>query len=179
MKRFHLILFLAVFIILIGPGNIHAEQVTAFLKLDGISGDSTTLPHRGEIELLSYFWSESMGASVTAGSRTGSCKINMQDVVVSMFSSTATPKLFVTAASGTHIRNATITLSRTNSTGIQDLITWKLSDVVISSYKTLFEKGKDARSKDELTLNFSKIEVEYKPTGSKAGWDLKTQKSTN
>jgi type VI secretion system secreted protein Hcp len=178
-KRFHLILFLAVFTILIDSGSVHAEQVTAFLKLDGISGDSTTLPHRGEIELLSYFWSESMSASVTAGSRAGAGKINMQDVMVTMFSSTATPKLFVTAASGTHIRNATITLSRVNTSGIQDLVTWKLSDVMISSYKTFFEKGKDARSRDELTLNFSKIEVEYKPTGSKAGWDLKTQKATN
>ncbi len=37
----------------------------AFLKIEGIDGESADSKHKGEIELLSFSWGETQGGSAT------------------------------------------------------------------------------------------------------------------
>jgi type VI protein secretion system component Hcp len=73
----------------------------------------------------------------------------------------------VETATGKHFKSAEIVLVRSGT----EVIKWKLSDVVVSSYQN---SGGSELPMEQVSLNFAKIEVEY---GSlKAGWDIKANK---
>ena len=53
----------------------------AFLKLDGIPGDSTDATHKGEIDVMSFSWGESQPiATHGAGGGGGAGKVSFQDL---------------------------------------------------------------------------------------------------
>ena len=96
--------------------------------------------------------------------------------------SKASPSLMLACASGQHFKSAVLT-ARKAGKGQQEFLTFSLSDVLVSAYQTGGAEGEVAPG-DSVSLNFSKIQVEYKqqnPDGSlgasiKAGWDVKQNK---
>jgi len=155
--------------------------VDYFLKIAGIEGESTDNAHKGEIDIESWAWGESQsGRSVAGGA--GSGKVDMNDFSFVMKLSKASPKLFLACAQGEHIKSAWLTARRAGGKQTDYFLKWSFSDLLISSYQTGASEG--AGPTDQVSFNFSKIEVEYKeqkPDGSlsppiKAGWDLKMNK---
>ena len=155
-------------------------QVDYFLKLDGISGESRDLKHKGEIELESFFWGESNPVIPTGGGG-GAGKVQIEDLHVAMKMSKASPLLFLACATGQHIKEATLTARRAVKLQ-QEFLVLKLTDVLVSSYHTT--AGTDAVPMDQVAFNFAQVRIEYrsqKPDGSldapvKGGWDLKQNK---
>ena len=166
----------------IEPSPIPTNQSDYFLKIDGIPGESTDEKHKDEIEILSFKWGESQrGATQSSGGASSSGKVNMQDFHFVMKFNKASPKLFLSCASGEHFQKAVLIVRKAGKDD-QEYLKWTLSDVVCSSYQTAGSNPQVPN--DQFSLNFNKIEVEYKPQKAdgtldspvKAGWDLKKNK---
>jgi type VI secretion system secreted protein Hcp len=152
--------------------------VDYFLKIDGISGESADLKHKNEIQLEAFSWGETRAGGGPTGSGGGAGKVQMQDITFTMTVSKASPRLLLSCATGKHIKEAVLTARRAGKSQ-QEFLIIKLNDVIVTSYQT----GGSAQAEvpfDQLSLGFSKIQMEYRPQkadGSldapiKAGWDL-------
>jgi type VI secretion system secreted protein Hcp len=157
--------------------------VDYFLKIDGVPGESSDLKHKGEIQLEAFSWGESSpGGAAPGGGGGGAGKVQMQDLVVTMVVSKASPKLMLGCATGKHYKEAVLTARRAGKAQ-QEFLVFKLKDVIVTSYQTGGAAGADIPV-DQASLGFSTIQLEYRPQkadGSldapvKAGWDLKQNK---
>ena len=153
-----------------------------FLKIDGIEGESQDKKHKSEIDLESWSWGETQSGSSAGGGGGGAGKVSMQDFHFVMQVNKATPKLILACASGQHIKEATLTCRKAGGQQ-EEYLKYKFSDLLISSYQTgASSGGSSVIPTEQISFNYSKIEVEYKeqkPNGTlggaiKAGWDLKT-----
>ena len=160
--------------------------IDIFLKIDGIDGESTDVKHKNEIAILSYAWGEEAQTALAGGAGGaggGVGKVAMQDFHFSMPVNKASPKLFLACAKGEHFKDAVLTVRHPGASPT-DFLKWRFTDVLISSYQTAGAVATGVLPADHVSLNFSKIEVEYRPvkpdgtpgTPVKAGWDRKANK---
>jgi type VI secretion system secreted protein Hcp len=154
-----------------------------FLRIEGVPGESVDAKHKGEIDVESWSWGETQPAPAGgAGSGGGSGKVQMQDLHFTARVSKASPNLMLACASGKHFKSAVLTARKAGKEQL-DFLTFSLSDVLVSAYQTGGAEGEVVPG-DSVSLNFAKIQVEYKPQkpdGSlgasiKAGWDVKQNK---
>jgi type VI secretion system secreted protein Hcp len=157
--------------------------VDYFLKLDGIDGESQDSKHKGEIDLESFSWGATQTGAHAFGGGGGAGKVQMQDFHFVMKSNKASPKLMLACADGEHIKTGVLT-ARKAGKDQQDYLKVTMSDLLISSFQTSGSAHGDEIPTDQVSLNFSKIEYEYKeqkPDGTlggttKVGYDLKSMK---
>lgn len=156
----------------------------AFLKIDGMPGESTDDKHKDWIEVLSYSWGASQLASATASSAGGATaeRANFQDFSIVKTLDKASPKLALACADGTHIKEVTIELCRAGGDKVK-YMEYKMSNCIISSVSV--GGGGGGEPTESLTFNYGKIEWTYsqqkRADGSgggqvAAGWDLQTNK---
>lgn len=158
-------------------------QVDYFLKFDGIEGESEDSKHKKEVEVLSWSWGASNSGSMGHGTGGGTGKVIMQDVHFTFRHCCASPKLLEFCCTGKHIPKATLVCRKAGGEEPLEYLKLTLSDLVVSSYQAGGSQG-DVLPIDQCSLNFTKIEHEYKPqtatgTGSgqvKMGWDVKQNK---
>lgn len=156
--------------------------VDYFLKLQGIDGESTDSKHKAEIDIESWSWGATQSGAHGFGGGGGAGKVQMQDFHFTMRVNKASPKLMLACATGEHIKEAILTCRKAGKEQ-QEYLKIKFSDLLVSSYQTGGSAG-DVIPMDQISLNFSKIELEYKeqkPDGTlggatKAGYDLKLNK---
>ena len=156
--------------------------VDYFLKVDGVPGESTDDKHKNEIDVESWSWGETQGGTHMGGGGGGAGKVSMQDFHFVMKVSKASPLLMLRCATGTHIKEAVLVCRKAGGDQ-QEFLTVKMSDLLVSSYQTGGSSGGIVPT-DQVALNFSKIEFDYKEQkadGSlgapvKAGYDLKLNK---
>ncbi len=158
--------------------------VDYFLKLDGIDGESQVSKHKGEIDLESWSWGESQAGSHAGGGGGGAGKVSMQDFHFVMKVNKSSPKLLLACATGEHIKKAVL-ICRKAGKEQQEYLKITLTDLLVSSFQTGGHEGSNTIPSDQISLNYSKIEYEYKeqkPDGTlggaiKAGYDLKANKA--
>lgn len=158
-------------------------QVDYFLKIEGIKGEASDSKHKEEIEVESFSWGEINSGSHASGAGGGSGKVQIQDFHFVKKYDKSSPVLALKCAGGDHIKLATLTC-RKAGTEQQEYLVIKMSDLLISSYQVGGSQGGDIVPTDQVSLNFSKIEAEYKPqkadgsldAGVKFGWDQKLNK---
>jgi len=156
--------------------------VDYFLKINGIEGESPDSKHKNEIQLESWSWGETQQGGHAAGGGGGAGKVAMQDFHFVMKVNKATPKLMLACANGEHIKEAILSVRKAGKEQ-QDYLKITLNDLLVSSYQTGGSHG-DVVPSDQISLNFSKIQFEYKeqkPDGTlgsavKTGYDLKANK---
>jgi type VI secretion system secreted protein Hcp len=154
-------------------------SVDYFMKLDGIKGESNDSKHKDEIEVLSWSWGATQQGASARGGGGGAGKVSMQDLHITKNVDKATAPLMLACASGQHIKSMDL-VCRKAGTDQQEYLKIKLTDVLISSFQTGGSAG-DVVPIDQVAMNFSKIEMEYKAqkadgtldAPTKAGWDLK------
>ena len=155
--------------------------VDYFLKLDGIQGESPDKTHKNEIEIESFSWGATQTGTARAGGGMGAGKVQMQDFHLSMKANKASPKLMLACAQGEHLKSAILSCRKAGKEQL-DYLKVTFSDILVSSYQTGGSEGADVLPMDRISLNFSKVEIEYKEQkadGSlggaiKAHYDLKT-----
>ena len=155
--------------------------VDYFLKIDGIQGESRDDRHKDEIDIESFSWGETQSGTFAAGGGGGAGKVSMQDFHFTMLVNKASPALFLACAQGDHIKNATLTCRKAGKDQ-QEFLKITMSDVLVSSFQIGGTGG--VVPTDQISLNFTKIEVEYKEqdaTGKLVGsikkwFDLKSMK---
>ncbi|MGA8478846.1 MAG: type VI secretion system tube protein Hcp [Chthoniobacterales bacterium] len=154
--------------------------VDYFLKLDGIEGESKDSKHQNEIEIGSFSFGATQSGSFSAMGGGGSGKVSMQDFHFTIPTQKASPKLLLNCATGNHIPKGILTCRKAGKEQ-QEFLKYTFSDLLVSSFQT---GGSSETPMDQVSLNFAKIEVEYKEQkadgtlgGSiKAGYDLKQMK---
>ena len=152
-----------------------------FLKIEGIDGESTDDKHKNEIEILSYSWGETQAGTYGAGGGGGAGKVSMNDFSFTMLANKASPKLMLACATGDHIKSAKLTLRKAGGEQ-QEYMTITFTDLLVSSYQT--GGGGGEIPAESISLNFGKVEFEYKPqkpdgtldSPIKTGYDLKANK---
>ena len=90
----------------------------------------------------------------------GGGKVTVHDISITKKVDKASPLFFKNCVKGTHYKNETIAVRKAGggggSTGTQYL-TYKLSNVIISSYQEVSSGGGKSKPEESITLNFSKI----------------------
>jgi type VI secretion system secreted protein Hcp len=132
----------------------------AFLKIDGIKGETTDKAHPDEIEVLSFSWGVSNTGSASTGGGAGAGKAVAQDFSFSTNLSKASPSLMLACATGRHFPTATLTCRKAGGSQVE-FLKIKLTEVLVSSYSIGgSEEGADVPS-DNFSLNFAKIDFLY------------------
>lgn len=158
-------------------------SVDYFLKLDGIPGESEDSTHKGEIDVLSWSWGATQTGTMAYGGGGGAGKVSMQDFHFTMRVNKASPKLMLCCASGEHVKKATLVARKAGKTQ-QEFLTIKFTDCLVSSFQTGGTGSGDPLPVDQISLNYAKIEYEYKPQKADgtldgpiaANWNLKENK---
>jgi type VI secretion system secreted protein Hcp len=152
-----------------------------FAKIGDIKGESLDSKHKDEIEVLSFSWGVANPGSVTHGGGGGAGKPTFQDLSIVHHIDKATPALLKACATGTHLKEATIT-HRKAGKGQQEYLVVKLNDIIITAVS---HGGTAGQLPDEtVSLAFAKVDLEYKPqkpdgsldAGIHFKYDLKTNK---
>jgi type VI secretion system secreted protein Hcp len=155
-----------------------------FLKIEGIEGESSDDKHKGSIDIQTWSWGETQKGAHANGGGGGAGKVSMQDLSFTMRVNKASPKLLLACASGEHFKKAYLTCRKAGKQA-QEYLKYVFTDLLVSGYQTGGNGASDVIPVDHVTLNFAKLEVEYRPQtadGSlaasvKTGWDLKANKA--
>jgi type VI secretion system secreted protein Hcp len=158
--------------------------VDYFLKIEGIPGEAADHKHKDEINLLSFSFGASQHGTMAFGGGGGAGKVQMQDFHFMMNVNKASPKLFLACATGEHIKSALLTCRKAGKEQ-QEYLKVKFSDLLVSSYQTNGDGNSNHLPTDAISLNFSKIEWDYKiqdekgqlKPGAVAGYDVKSMKA--
>ena len=140
--------------------------VDIFLEIKGIKGESRDKEHAGKIDVLAWSWGLSQSGSGHVGGGSGSGKANVQDMSVTKYVDKASPDIMGRCSTGKHYDEATLILRKAGDKPMT-YMTIKMTQVLITSYSTGGSGGED-RLTENVSLNFSKVEVNYteqKPDG--------------
>jgi len=156
--------------------------VDIFLKINGVDGDSADDKHKKDIDILAFSWGLSNSGSAQVGGGAGAGKVNVQDLSVTKWVDSATPKLVLACCNGTHYDDATLVVRKAGGTPVE-YIKLKLQEVLVTSVSTGGSGGED-RLTENITLNFAKFNLDYTPQDAKgaagtaipAGWDVAANK---
>ncbi|MCF5656238.1 Hcp family type VI secretion system effector [Pseudomonas poae] len=141
----------------------------AYLKIDGIPGESTDDKHAEWIEVVGYEYGATQATSATASSAGGASseRVNLSDFSIRKFVDKASAKLFETCCKGQHIKEVVLHVNRAGGDKVTYL-TITMEEVVVSSVKFLgnMEAGNDASDvsdlpKEEIKFNYARIKTEY------------------
>jgi type VI secretion system secreted protein Hcp len=135
--------------------------VDYFLKLDGVEGESQDSKHKGEVEIESFSWGATQTGIAAHGAGMGAGKVQMQDFHFVMKVNKSSPKLMLHCAQGSHIKSAILTCRKAGKEQ-QEYLKVTFSDILVSSYQTSGSGGSDVIPIDQISLNFTKLEMEYK-----------------
>jgi type VI secretion system secreted protein Hcp len=135
-----------------------------FAKIGDIKGESLDSKHKDEIEVLSFSWGLTNGASIGAGGGAGggagAGKATFQDLTIVHTIDKASPLLMKACATGQHLKEATIT-HRKAGKGQQEFLIVKMNDVLITGVVHGGAGGSPAS--ESVSLVFAKVDLEYKP----------------
>lgn len=140
------------------------SQVDAFLKLDGIKGESTDKAHKDEIEITSMSWGASSSGSMGSGGGGGVGKAQFTDFVFTKRVDIASPKLALIAARGEHIKSAKVSIRKAGgAAGQVDYQVYDLEKLYVTGIQV--SGGDGGEFFETLTLSPSKFKWEYKQQG--------------
>lgn len=157
--------------------------VDMFLKLEGIEGEAQDAKHGKEIDVLAWSWGTSQSGTTHMGKGGGGGKTNIQDLSLTKYVDSATHNLLQRTFDGKHISEGTLVVRKAGGTPLDYLII-KMTDIMVTSVSTGGSGGED-RLTENVTLNFSKVEIDYVPqkedgsgeAAKKAGWDIAENKT--
>lgn len=130
-----------------------------YMNIEGIVGEVTAKGYEGSIELDSFSWGLNQAGTGAVGGGGGAGKVSFQDLHFEASSSKASPQLAKSCATGQHLQKATLSAIKGERGG--EYYTIKMNDVLISSYQAA--GAGDEGPEESVSLNFAKIEFDYKP----------------
>jgi len=163
--------------------------IDAFLKIDGIPGESMDDREKNNIEILSYSTGIAQSATRSKSSHGGgsSGRADFDDFHVVKALDSSSPKIALACANGTHIKDVILSLYRSGGDKLK-YMEYKLQNCIISSYHPSGSSEGDADESipiETISFNYGKIQWTYtqqkRGDGSgggnvSAGWDLEQNK---
>jgi type VI secretion system secreted protein Hcp len=159
-------------------------QFDAFLKLDGVTGESHDDKHTGEIDIESWSWGLVNEGTAGKGGGLGAGKVHVSDLHITKFADKSSPTLFQYCANGKHISKGTLTIRKAGGDNPLEYFKIELNDILVSSVNTSTQEDHPLLL-EEISLNFAKFHITYteqNKDGSKGksvetGWDVKLNKA--
>ncbi|TDR70281.1 Hcp family type VI secretion system effector [Paludibacterium purpuratum] len=159
----------------------------AFLKIDGIPGESTDDAHKDWIEILSFDHSLEQPAQATASSAGGATaeRVNHGMFVISHSLDKSSPKLYEACCTGKHIKDVTIELCRAGGDKLKYMEV-KMEQVLVSKVVPSGTSNDAGFPSEKVSFSYGKIKWTYtqqkRQDGSgggnvSAGWDLTANKT--
>lgn len=158
-------------------------MIDAYLKIDGIPGESTAKGYEKQIEITSFshnvHQSTDISASSSGGATTG--RTTHSDFTISKAVDLASPVLLQRCCDGTHIPTLTLTLVRSGGDSKVPFMVYTLTNLVVSDVS--YNGSKDGLPMESVSFNYGKIEWVYtqqKRAGGGGGgnttgsWNLET-----
>lgn len=158
----------------------------AFMKIDGIPGESSDDKHKDWIEIDSFAHSMKQPASATASSAGGASaeRVNHDTFDIRHLLDRASPKLYEACCTGKHIKEITIELCRAGGDKMKYLEI-KMEQVLVSSINPSGSVTKKFPTED---VNFSYGKIKWTYTQQRradgggggniaAGWDLTSNRA--
>lgn len=133
-----------------------------YLKFGNIKGNVTAEGYAGQIAVTRLRFGLGRNVSMEAGniSNRESTKPSLSHVAIEKKADSSVVALLKEAAAGSTGQEATISFVRTGADKVQEYMTYKFTNCIVSSYDI------DAEGENEpvetLTLSYSAIEVSYK-----------------
>lgn len=150
----------------------------AFLKLDGMEGESTDDKYKGYVEVQSF----SMGIThlTTVGSATGgagSGRTSVGELQIQKVVDKSSAVLFQKCATGEHFAKGKLIVRKAGGTQMEYLI-YNMENVFVTSIH-FSSAGGEENANESLSLAYGKVGFDYhpqKPDGSQGpaihgGWD--------
>ena len=134
-----------------------------FAKIGDIKGESADDKHKDEIEVLSFSWGVANAATIGAGGGGGGAgagTATFHDLSFTHTIDKASPRLLQACATGSHLKEATIT-HRKAGKGQQEFLVIKMNDIIITGVSLGDSSG--GGTSENVTLAFAKIDLEYRP----------------
>jgi type VI secretion system secreted protein Hcp len=155
----------------------------AFLKLDGVTGESKDAKHTGEMEIFSF----SFGAanSTTIGSASGGAgggKASFHPFSFMKKTDKASPVLYQNCCQGVHIATGALTLRKSGGTPLEYL-KWKFKELFVDSIAWSGASGGDDAPMESVTFVYGQMTIDYQPQNAQGqaeggavhgGWDVTT-----
>jgi type VI secretion system secreted protein Hcp len=157
--------------------------VDMFLKIDTIDGEAQDTKHKKEIDVLSWSWGMNNSGSAHVGGGAGAGKVNVSDLTFTKWVDCATPKLALACCSGKHFKDAVLVVRKAGDKPVEYLKI-KMDTVLIAGLSTGGSGGED-RLTENVTLNFSKVSMDYVPQDDKGSagtaipmaWDISSNEN--
>jgi type VI secretion system secreted protein Hcp len=131
-----------------------------FAKIGDIKGESLDSKHKDEIEVLSFSWGVTNTADIGSGGGAGTGKATFHDLSIVHHIDKSSPRLMQACATGTHLKEATIT-HRKSGKSQQEYLIVKMNDIIITGIA--HGGGSDQPGSETVTLAFAKVDLEYRP----------------
>ena len=134
-----------------------------FLAIDGIPGDSTDAQHKNQISIESFAVLAKRPSTRTTGA------VRFSGLRLDKVYDVSSPRLLSAATSGRHLKSATVTFSTGSDPAGTNVLTYKLSDVAVSSYE---QGGANSDTKplgsleEEIGLSPARVQVTEKTFGA-------------
>lgn len=150
----------------------------AFLKIDGIPGESTDDKHKDWIEVLRFDHGMEQPASVTASSTGGATaeRVNHGTFDIVHLLDKASPKLYEACCTGRHIREVTLELCRAGGDKVK-YMEIKMEQVLVSKVKSEGEANRELIMENTQGPGFPSEKVSF--SYGKIKWTYTQQKRTD
>jgi len=149
-----------------------------FIQIGALKGESKDSVHKGKTDVLAWSWGMSNSGTAHVGGGAGAGKVSVQDLSFTHYIDKTSVDLMLAACNGKHFPDALLIVRKAGEKPLEYLKI-KMTDVMISSVSTGGSGGED-RLTENVTLNFSKVNVIYKPQKADGsgdadmtmGWDI-------
>jgi type VI secretion system secreted protein Hcp len=137
--------------------------MSIYVKFGAVKGSATAEGYKDQFEVYSISWGDSRNIGTSTGSTGGRNPSTpaFQDFQMSKGLDLASNDLFLQSVSMAATDTVVISHVRTDEAGPQLYLEYTLYNVLISSYSV--GGSGDDRPQENLSLNFSKIQIKYVP----------------
>jgi type VI secretion system secreted protein Hcp len=149
-------------------------SIEAFLKLDGIDGESAKDGHTGEIDIMSVSWGTHHISTAHTGTGLSSGRADFSDFSIMKVADKSSPKLFLKSCDGKHISKGKITFRKVAGDSKIEFLTYDLENVMVTSFQ---HSGNDSGDQvaESVSFHATKVVVTYLPQKADGSADAKQQ----
>lgn len=141
----------------------------AFLKLDGITGESQKTGHDGEIDIMSFSWGASNSTSVGTGTGASTGKVNISDFSIMKTTDSSSPNLFQKCCDGSVIATGVVTLQRQVQGSATPYLVYNFTNVYVTSIQWSGSGGAGDSPMESVSFCFEQGTVDYTPQADEGG----------
>jgi type VI secretion system secreted protein Hcp len=135
----------------------------AFLKLDGITGESQKDQHAGEIDIMSFSWGASNSTSVGTGTGASTGKVSVSDFSIMKTTDSASPLLFQKCCDGSVIATGVVTLQKQVASTATPYLVYNFTNVYVTSIQWSGSGGSGDSPMESVSFCFEQGTVDYSP----------------